>query len=173
MADRFVTIIGYGNRGRVWAHQAVQAGWYVRIFDPAATSGLDDERISQHELMSTAVDGADWIVLCLPDRLALLRKVIQHLQTTCGAQTAIGVMSVTSTVQDLQGCAKWPGAVVHVELPDHGTARLNVTPGNSDDVVAQTRLFIAALGLQVETNDTSQMAPAIGVINPVGQSARE
>ena len=152
------TVIGYGKRGRHWVRRAVGAGWSVRVFDPEGALENRHPQVTQHDLISTAVAGAHWIVLCLPDRLALHRKVIQHIQTVGDADTTLAVMSEISNAEDLQGCAKWPGSVLHVDIAAPGLVRLNVTAANAPGMIDEAGDVLAALGFEAQISGLSVLA---------------
>ena len=155
---KIATIIGYGDRGQVWAQCAVRAGWGVRIFDPECQLGSEHLDITQHNLISTAVEDVEWIVLCLPDRLFLQQKMIQHIQMLCPKQTMLCVMSRESSCEDLQGCAKWPGAIVHVEMHGDDALELSMTTQNDAADIEKLRDTAVLLGFQVRIGGASFLA---------------
>ena len=96
---RCAAIIGGGVIGGGWAARFLLMGWDVRVFDPdpqakrkigevldnarRSLPGLSDAalpeegRLSYHDTMSGAVQGAEWIQESVPERLDLKRKVQQ------------------------------------------------------------------------------------------------
>lgn len=118
------------------------------MFDPQGVLAARHPQVTQHALISSAVVDCNLILLCLPDRLALQRKIIQHIQTLCLPDTILSVMSKNSNAEDLQGCAKWPGSIVHINLSDKGIVTLNTTALNTPETEARISDLIASLGLE-------------------------
>ncbi len=127
-------IIGGGVIGGGWAARFLLNGWDVRVFDPdpeavrkigevldnarASLPGLYDMalpaegRLSFHDTMSEAVEGADWIQESVPERLELKRKVYQTLQEHCAPGAVIASSTSGFKPSELQGCATRPEQIV-------------------------------------------------------------
>ena len=122
-------IIGAGRIGAGWAARFLQAGWEVRVFDPAygARGRIEmaeillsdpapaDSRagsVLQCGCLSEALEGADWIQESVPERPALKRKVIQAIQWTAPALPLIASSSETIGALELQSGAKRPGEII-------------------------------------------------------------
>ena len=126
--DRVVAaFIGGGVFGGGWTARFLLNGWNAQVFDPdpdaerkiaevldnarASYPGLCDSalppegKLSFHETLSEAVDGAIWVQESVPERLELKRKVYQTLQ----AHVADGAVIASSTSgfkpSELQSCA--------------------------------------------------------------------
>lgn len=155
---KIATIIGYGDRGQSWARHAVKAGWDVRVFDPQGKLDALHSQVAQHDLISTAVRDSDLILLCLPDRLDLKRKIIQLIQTQCTPDTILSVMSALSKADDIQDGAKWPGSVMHISIADDDVVTVNTTARNSEQAVSRLKDEMQHLGFETKVIEASAMA---------------
>ncbi|MCG6904012.1 MAG: carnitine 3-dehydrogenase, partial [Rhodobacter sp.] len=127
-------IIGGGVIGGGWAARFALMGWDVRIFDPdpqaerkigevmanarRAMPGLSDTvlppegRLSFHDTMSEAVEGAAWIQESVPERLELKQRTFQTLQQHCPSDAIIGSSTSGFKPSELQAGAARAGQIV-------------------------------------------------------------
>lgn len=163
-----VAIIGAGKIGAGWAARFLQAGWEVRVFDPArgargriemAEILLSDpapgasrvEDVIRCECLSAAVAGVDWIQESVPERLPLKRKVIQAIQSSARALPVIASSSEGFGALELQSCAKRPGEVI-VARPSYPVevmplVEIDDSLSVPDPVRAYVRDVLRALGM--------------------------
>jgi 3-hydroxyacyl-CoA dehydrogenase len=123
---RRVAILGLGQRGGAWAKAFHDAGWHITGFDPdpvpsgASVIGRD---LRRETTISSSVARVDWVLICLPDRLELLRKVIQRVQAEAGDNAVIAVATSDHDMEAVRNCAMRPGNVIRVDrMPDGGFA---------------------------------------------------
>lgn len=127
-----VAILGLGARGLRWAETCLAAGWEVSGFDP-------DDRVSHDpgwqraDTISSAVKGANWVICCLPDRLELIRTVVQRAQAQTAGKALIAVATRAFDVDAVQGCAIRPGQVFRLNDGENGGIALDVTGQNNAD----------------------------------------
>jgi len=168
-----VAIIGAGETGAGWAARFRLAGWHVRLFDPddmaqglvgavlqqarRALPGLSD--VTPPEMgdmmfcgtISEAVEGADWIQECLPERLELKRKVFQKVQEHCDRSAVIASSSGVFTVAELQGCATRPEQIIgaHAIAPVYllPLVDLATSDANLPEVKAQAEKVLRSIGM--------------------------
>ena len=104
-----LAILGYGTRGRHLLQHARHAPLGtspdITVFDPDPQITCEAHRAPT---LSQAVATADLIVLALPDRLALVRKVTQVVQAACPPQAEILVLSGSHEQDALRSCAIRP-----------------------------------------------------------------
>lgn len=131
--NRKAAVLGLGERGQAWAEAFRDAGWRVSGFDPEpGVLGLPrgSRGWRREETISTTVAYSDWVVLCVPDRLELMQKVIQRAQAEAPERAILAVSSYQHDVDAVQGCAIRPARVVLVAgAPDLGVD-LSVTGRN-------------------------------------------
>ena len=127
---RKAAILGLGHSGGAWTRRFHAAGWTVTGFDPEPSAeGIPS---FQHDwrretTISATVHGADWIVICVPERLELLRKVIQRAQAEAPKGAIIGVATQTFGIEEIQGCAVRPGCVIRVNTGETGGFVVDLT----------------------------------------------
>lgn len=161
--SRRAAVLGLGARGRVWAEAFQIAGWEVRAFDPdpeASCPILPRNAYRREDTISATVQGADWVAVCLPERLELLQKVIQRAQAEAPKDTLIGVVTREFGIDDVQSCALRPAMVIVTEAKDDGGYACAVTPktdpaarATAEKVLAELAALgsiaaLASLGLQ-------------------------
>ena len=85
--------------------QASDPHWRVVLFDPDPAIAAPVQRA---ETISQAVGDAELIVIAVPDRLALVRKVAQVVQAACLPEAEIIILSGTHEQDALRSCALRP-----------------------------------------------------------------
>ena len=138
--SRKAAIIGLGERGSAWAEMFRAAGWRVSGFDPEpGAKGLADGSRGwrREETISRTVAYSDWIVCCVPDRLELMRKVMQRVQAEAPEGAVIAVASELHDVDAVQGCAVRPAQVIRVGGDNASGHSLFVTTRNAQDLKVQ------------------------------------
>ncbi|MEO0945401.1 MAG: 3-hydroxyacyl-CoA dehydrogenase NAD-binding domain-containing protein [Pseudomonadota bacterium] len=146
--SRHVAILGLGARGARWADAYHRSGWLVSCFDPEPSAGAflsSHDDVRREGTISAAVKGADWIVCCLPERLELLRMVLQRAQVEARSQTIIVVATRDLDVEDIQACTLRPAQVVRVTEAEDGTLSLDVTDRNDDALRDDAQQVLAEL----------------------------
>ena len=170
---QIAAIIGGGVIGGGWAARFLLAGWDVRVFDPdpeaerkigevlanarRSLPGLSDVampaegKLSFHETMSEAVDGAIYIQESVPERLELKQKVYQTLQAHCAPDAVIGSSTSGFKPSELQGCASRPEQIVvtHPFNPVYllPLVELVTTEANAPEVVKQAKDVLQEIGM--------------------------
>lgn len=130
--SRRAGILGLGRRGLAWARTCRDAGWHVSAFDPAP--GAHPSGVSVAGTISAAVSRADWVFCCLPDRLELVRMVLQRAQSEAPANAILAVVSRDHDVEAVQSCAIRPAQVVRVDETGSGGIALDVTDRNPPEL---------------------------------------
>ncbi len=166
-------IVGGGVIGGGWAARFLLAGWDVRVFDPdpeaerkigevlansrASLPGLYDTamppegRLTFHETLSDAVQGAVWIQESVPERLALKRKVYQTLQEHSeGAILASSTSGFKPT--EIQGCATRPEEI------------LVAHPFNPVYLIPLVELVASDKNAQAQINRAEEILREIGMV---------
>jgi 3-hydroxyacyl-CoA dehydrogenase len=132
---RKAAILGLGQAGGAWARRFHAAGWSVTGFDPEPLAeGIPNfaHDWKRETTISATVRGADWIVICVPERLELLRKVIQRAQAEAPKEAIIAVATQTFDIEGLQGCAVRPGCVIRVNNGETGGFIVDLTSKTDD-----------------------------------------
>ncbi|EYD70939.1 carnitine 3-dehydrogenase [Limimaricola hongkongensis] len=131
---RKAAIIGGGVIGGGWAARFALMGWNVRIHDTdrdaerrinailgrarASMPGLwdvalpDEGKISFHDDLAEAVEGAEWIQESVPERLDLKHEVYAAIQSACTETAIIGSSSSGFRPSELAEGAARPGQIV-------------------------------------------------------------
>ncbi len=129
---RKATIVGGGVIGGGWAARFLLNGWDVAVFDPdpeaqrkigevvanarRSLPALYDRALPQegkltfHDTLEAAVEGADWIQESIPERLDIKHKVLGSLTELAPATAVIG--SSTSGFKPSELTAKGARAIV-------------------------------------------------------------
>ncbi|MEP2642719.1 carnitine 3-dehydrogenase [Roseobacter sp.] len=127
-------IIGGGVIGGGWAARFLLNGWDVRVFDPdpeaarkidavlanarRSLPGLldvalpDEGRLTYHDTIAQAVDGADWIQESVPERLGIKHQTVSDIQAACAADAIIGSSTSGFKPSQLQQGAARPGQIM-------------------------------------------------------------
>ncbi|MBO6775518.1 MAG: carnitine 3-dehydrogenase [Marinibacterium sp.] len=166
------SIIGGGVIGGGWAARFLLSGWNVQVFDPdpdaerkigevldnarRSLPGLSDValpeegRLSFHDTIANAVDGAMWIQESVPERLDLKLKVYAELQAACAVDAIIGSSTSGFKPSELQDGAVRPGQIVVTH------------PFNPVYLLPLIEL------VTTDANDAATIAKAQGVIRDIG-----
>lgn len=166
-------IIGGGVIGGGWAARFLLNGWDVRVFDPdpeaqrkigevldnarRSLPGLSDValpeegKLSFHDDLAEAVQGADWIQESVPERLELKLKVYGQIQAACDPAAVIGSSTSGFKPSELQQGAARPGQIVvtHPFNPVYLLPLIELvgTPDNDADMMARAEEILTGLGL--------------------------
>lgn len=167
------SIIGGGVIGGGWAARFLLSGWNVQVFDPdpdaerkigevldnarRSLPGLSDValpeegRLSFHDTIADAVDGAIWIQESVPERLDLKLKVYAELQAACAVDAIIGSSTSGFKPSELQDGAVRPGQIVvtHPFNPVYllPLIELVTTDANDAATIAQAQGVIRDIGM--------------------------
>lgn len=147
MTER-VAILGLGERGARWAETCLAAGWDVSGFDPDDRAGLSVKGGSSWRRVTTissAVQGATWVICCLPERLELMRTVVRRAQASATKDAVIAVASGEHDVDAVQGCSIRPSHVFRINGGSDGDLALDVSNQNSSDLRVQATEALAIL----------------------------
>ncbi len=131
---RIAAVIGGGVIGGGWAARFMLMGWDVQVFDPdpqaerklgevldnarRSLPGLSEHalppegRLSFHDSIEEAAQGAVWIQESVPERLELKHQVYRSLQGSCGTGAVIGSSTSGFKPSQLQEGAARPGQIV-------------------------------------------------------------
>lgn len=148
---RKVAVLGLGTRGGDIARAFHATGWEVAGFDPdpGATGVPDLKRDWTRETtISGTVQGADWVVICLPERLELMRKVIQRAQSEAPRNATIAVVTRNFDVDAVQGCALRPAHVLRVDHGEGGGYVIDVSSKTDANAKSDATLVLAQLAAQ-------------------------
>lgn len=157
--SRKAAVLGLGERGALWADALVKSGWDVAGFDPEAGAAIDELR--REATISATVRGSDWIVVCLPERLELMQKVIQRAQAEAPEHAIISVASRDFDVERVQSCAINPARVVRVVSASGGFS-FDITSSTAGDVRHETTQILSELSaaLTVKRERTERSVPS-------------
>ena len=140
-------ILGLGRRGGSWVRTCLAAGWQVSGFDPEPRAGprLDaGDAWYRAETISAAVQDAELVIACLPERLELMRMVLQRAQ----AEAPGAVLAVASRQFDapaIQLCALQAGRVLRLAREAGGQVVLEVSARNGDEFRDDARAYFIEL----------------------------
>lgn len=129
-------ILGLGDRGTRWAETCLAAGWEVRGFDPDDRAGRTvsgGAAWRREATISGAVKRAGWVICCLPDRVELMRTVIQRAQASAPEGAVIAVVSEGHDIEAVQGCAIRPGCVFRLLDGEDGELALDLSTKNDSE----------------------------------------
>ncbi len=170
---RTAAIIGTGVIGAGWAARFLLNGWDVRLFDPDPeaprktravlenarhalpmlydTTLPPEGRLTFCDIISQAVEDADWIQESIPERLVLKRKTFQKIQEHCHPDAVIASSTSGFKPSDLQGCAMRGGQIIvaHPFNPVYllPLVELVTTDANPPALVARARETLRGLGM--------------------------
>ncbi len=145
-----VSILGLGTRGNKWLGLCSRAGWEVAGFDPDDRAGRAGKvrDWKRADTISSCVSSADWVICCLPERLDLLRPVLQRAQAEAPETAVIAVTSRVHDIEAVQGCAIRPGNVMLLTDGEDGGLALDLSAKNDEAFrtrVAETLAGFAAV----------------------------
>lgn len=170
---QIATIVGGGVIGGGWAARFLLNGWDVRVFDPdpeaerkigevldnarRSLPGLSDTalppegKLSFHETMSEAVEGATWIQESVPERIELKQKVYQTLQEHAPKDAILGSSTSGFKPSELQNCASRPEQIVvtHPFNPVYlmPLVELVATEKNAPETVERAAEILSSVGM--------------------------
>lgn len=148
---RKVAVLGLGTRGGDIATAFHKIGWAVSGFDPdPLAEGVPDLKRdwTREATISSTVRGADWVMICLPERLELMRKVIQRAQSEAPRDAVIAVVTHDFDVDAVQGCAHRPAQVLRVDQGEDGGYLIDVSSKTDAGAKADARRVLAQLAAQ-------------------------
>lgn len=148
---RKVAVLGLGTRGGDIARAFHKSGWEVAGFDPdpGAEGAPDLKRDwSRETTISGTVNGADWVVICLPERLELMRKVIQRAQGEAPRSATIAVVTRDFDIDAVQGCALRPAHVLRVDEGENGGYVIDVSSKTDPNAKSDATTVLAQLAAQ-------------------------
>ncbi|MCE8009395.1 carnitine 3-dehydrogenase [Aestuariivita sp.] len=166
-------IIGGGVIGGGWAARFLLNGWNVRVFDTDTEAerkigevlanarrslpGLSDValppegRLSFHDDLAGAVEGAIWIQESVPERLEIKHTVFAALQAVCERDAVIGSSTSGFKPSQLQEGAARPEQIMvaHPFNPVYllPLIELVTSPANTVGMIARAREVITCLGM--------------------------
>jgi len=152
---RRVAILGLGERGQFWLKTALRSGWQASGFDPDP-SAMPAKRRSEwqrEDTISATVKDADWVFLCLPERLELMQKVIQRAQAEAPDACVVAV-DTHFDVDSVQSCAMRRDRLVQVTFDHDAGFSLSVTTYNPSELKEEATRTLAefAATLCLDTN---------------------
>ncbi|WP_299752546.1 hypothetical protein [uncultured Boseongicola sp.] len=148
---RKVAVLGLGTRGGDIARAFHATGWAVSGFDPdPIAEGVPDLKRdwTRESTISSTVCGADWVVICLPERLELMRKVIQRAQGEAPRDTTIAVVTKDFDVDAVQGCALRPAHVLRVDQGENGGYVIDVSSKTDAKAKSDATMVLSQLAAQ-------------------------
>ena len=145
--SRTVAILGLGERGKSWSQAFHRAGWAIKGFDPDPESGLalPSAAWRRAETISGTVQSADWVAVCLPERLELLQKVMQRVQAEAPEKAIVAVASQAFKIDDVQSCAMRPASVIVAHAKPDGGFAFDVSQKSSVEVRNAAKATLAEL----------------------------
>ena len=148
---RKVAVLGLGTRGGDIARAFHATGWEVSGFDPdPGAEGVPNFKRdwSRETTISGTVRGADWVVICLPERLELMRKVIQRAQGEAPRDATIAVVTRNFDIDAVQGCALRPAHVLRVDEGESGGYVIDVSSKTDAGAKSDATTVLAQLAAQ-------------------------
>lgn len=100
-----LALLGCGTRGSAVLAHIGRFPAQIITFDPDPTIQIDAPRAST---IPQAVSNAELIIIAVPDRLALVRKLAQVVQATCPVDAEIIILSDAHEQDALRSCATRP-----------------------------------------------------------------
>ena len=134
--------------GSSWASACLASGWQVRGFDPDPLAGRplkDTPDFRREPTISAAVQPADLVFCCLPERLELVQMVLQRAQASAGSAAAVFVDTPSFDVDAVQACALRPAEVFRVDVMGTGGVSLEATSRNAVETKRQAEKTIAEI----------------------------
>lgn len=171
--SRIAAIIGGGVIGGGWAARFLLNGWDCRVFDPdpqaerkisevmdnarRSLPGLTDValpaegRLTFHQTIAEAVDGAEWIQESVPERLEIKHATFAEVQGVCAKDAVIGSSTSGFKPSELQQGAARPEQIMvaHPFNPVYLLPLIELVPGDAGDaaLIAQAKTTLASLGM--------------------------
>lgn len=100
-----LALLGCGARGSNILTLAQYGNWSPLVFDPDPALRCPAPRA---QTISQAVAEAPLIVIAVPDRIALMRKLVQVVQAHCPPSAEIVILSDAHEQDALRSCATRP-----------------------------------------------------------------
>lgn len=171
-----VAVVGTGVIGRSWAQLFARKGCEIRMYDrdpgqlAKAVSWIDEElerrttveqlsadvaaairsRISLHDSLDLAVQGADYVQESGPEQLDVKQALYRELDAAAAPATILGsstsALDMTAIAEGLEGAGRC--IVAHPVNPPHVIPVVEIVPGKetTDDVLRQTCTFMTRIG---------------------------
>ncbi|MCW9041894.1 MAG: carnitine 3-dehydrogenase [Pseudopelagicola sp.] len=170
---QIAAIIGGGVIGGGWAARFLLNGWDVQVHDPdpeaarkigevldnarRSMPGLSDTampkegRLSFHDTLAQAVEGAAWIQESVPERLDLKQSVYEAVQAACDAGAVIGSSTSGFKPSALQSGAARPEQIVvtHPFNPVYLLPLVELVPSaaNPPEIIETAKAILEAVGM--------------------------
>lgn len=170
---RVAAVIGGGVIGGGWAARFRLMGWDVRVHDPdpeaerklgevlanarASLPGLADVampaegRLTFHETVGEAVQGAEWISESVPERLDLKHRVYRQIEQSANPEALVGSSTSGFKPSELQENSARPGniLVTHPFNPVYllPLAELVPSPANPPQALERAKEILTAIGM--------------------------
>ncbi len=171
--NRTAAIIGGGVIGGGWAARFVLNGWNVRVFDPdpqaerkigevmanarRSLPGLtdtalpDEGKITFHDSIAEAVEGASWVQESVPERLDIKHSTLGAVQQACDPNAVIGSSTSGFKPSQLQEGAARPAQIMvaHPFNPVYLLPLVELVPAEGQDGphVARAKEILESLGM--------------------------
>ncbi len=159
---RKVAVLGLGTRGGDIVRAFHASGWTVSGFDPdPGATGVPDLKQDwrRETTISGSVHGADWVVVCLPERLELMRKVIQRAQGEAPREATIAVLTQSFDLDAVQDCALRPAFVLRVDEGEDGGYVIDVSSKTAPAAKSDATMVLSQLAAQEFTPKTREVQP--------------
>jgi carnitine 3-dehydrogenase len=170
---RTAAIIGGGVIGGGWAARFALNGWNCRVFDPdpeaerkigevmanarRSLPGLTDTalppegKITFHDSINEAVEGAEWIQESVPERLDIKHKTFGAIQQSCDPDAVIGSSTSGFKPSELQQGMARPEQIMvaHPFNPVYLLPLIELVPGDGIDGahVDRAKTILTSLGM--------------------------
>ncbi|SFD48063.1 carnitine 3-dehydrogenase [Sulfitobacter brevis] len=171
--SRTAAIIGGGVIGGGWAARFALNGWNVRVFDPdpqaerkigevmanarRSLPGLtdtalpDEGKITFHDSIAEAVEGASWVQESVPERLDIKHSTLGAVQQACDPEAVIGSSTSGFKPSQLQEGAARPAQIMvaHPFNPVYLLPLVELVPAEGQDGphVARAKEILESLGM--------------------------
>jgi 3-hydroxybutyryl-CoA dehydrogenase len=185
MREQKIGVVGGGLMGHGIAYLLAAAGHQVGVFEPAAEIRAtlpkrlqaiaalfgDDpmpllKKISAHDQLASAVDGAAFVFEAAPERLPLKQRIFADLEAAVAPQTILAAEVVRTTMELLRDAGKTP---VHVRRDLPGFVGNRLQHAMKREAIA----LVAAGVCDAETIDTvvkEGPGARMAVLGPMEQS---
>ena len=171
--SKVAAIIGGGVIGGGWAARFALMGWEVRVFDPdpEAVRKIGEVMANASRVLpmlyeapmpergdvrfvgavADAVEGADWVQECVPERLDIKHKVFAEIQAACPVGAVVASSTSGFKPSELQEGAVRPGQIVvaHPFNPVYLLPLVELVPSaaSDDGIVARAKEIVTSLGM--------------------------
>jgi 3-hydroxyacyl-CoA dehydrogenase len=157
-----VAVVGTGVIGRSWAVVFLRDGCPTAIFDAdrgqleraeewIRSQGLDEVRnLRRCDSLAQAVEGAEYVQECGPERLPLKQQLFAELDRAVPASAILASSTSAFDMTEIARDVQHPGraVVAHPVNPPHIVPVVEILGGARTDpaVVAETERFLRAVG---------------------------